>query len=82
MPNPTGWLSFCPLHAAATIDSTRPTGRRYAIDELCVTYVASARARVRAMELERNVPDAMSALVVADPQPTSMERSMARSSRR
>jgi CHAT domain-containing protein len=69
----TSWLSFWPLHAAATIDASSPTGHRYAIDQLCVTYAANARARRRSLELQRHMRGELTALVVADPQPTSAE---------
>ena len=41
---PTGLLSLLPLHAAWTPDEDRPTGRRYALDELLFTYAPSATA--------------------------------------
>lgn len=34
---PTGYLSLLPLHAAWTEDSTTPTGKRYALDEIGFT---------------------------------------------
>ncbi|SDJ26955.1 CHAT domain-containing protein [Lentzea albidocapillata subsp. violacea] len=35
---PTGLLGLLPLHAAWTPDRDRPTGRRYALDHLLLTY--------------------------------------------
>jgi CHAT domain-containing protein len=39
-----GALGFLPLHAAWTADSERPSGRRYALDELDITYAPNALA--------------------------------------
>ena len=39
---PTGRLALLPLYAAWTEDKTRPTGRRYALAELCFSYAPSA----------------------------------------
>jgi CHAT domain-containing protein len=41
---PSGALQLLPLQAAWTTDATRPTGRRYAIDDLTLGYGPSARA--------------------------------------
>ena len=41
---PTGQLSLLPLHAAWTEDTSQPTGRRYALDELNISYAPSAHA--------------------------------------
>jgi len=41
---PTGILALLPLHAAWTEDDNRPTGRRYALDELLISYTPSAHA--------------------------------------
>ena len=39
---PTGYLSYLPLHAAWTPDTTKPTGRRYACDDIQFTYAPNA----------------------------------------
>jgi CHAT domain-containing protein len=39
---PSGLLSFLPLHAAWTSDDSRPTGRRYALDDIQFTYSPNA----------------------------------------
>ncbi|MBV9024937.1 MAG: CHAT domain-containing protein [Streptomycetaceae bacterium] len=41
---PSGALSFLPLHAAWEPDTDRPTGRRYALDVLRLSYAPSATA--------------------------------------
>ncbi len=41
---PSGQLALLPLHAAWTENSSRPTGRRYALDEINITYAPSAHA--------------------------------------
>ncbi|MBD2160761.1 CHAT domain-containing protein [Limnothrix sp. FACHB-1083] len=45
---PTGLLGLLPLHAAWTPDPNRPTGRRYALDELTFTYAPNAQSLVAA----------------------------------
>ena len=41
---PCGVLQLLPLHAAWTPDPETPTGRRYAIDDITITYAPSAHA--------------------------------------
>lgn len=41
---PAGHLALLPLHAAWTQDPSKPTGRRYVLDELNVSYAPSAHA--------------------------------------
>lgn len=41
---PAGHLAVLPLHAAWTEDTSRPTKRRYALDEINITYAPSAHA--------------------------------------
>ena len=41
---PAGLLGLLPLHAAARRDPAAPTGRRYALDDVLVTYAPNARA--------------------------------------
>ena len=48
---PTGYLSFLPLHAAWTPDSDRPTGKRYAIDDIHFTYTPNARSLTEARKI-------------------------------
>jgi tetratricopeptide (TPR) repeat protein len=38
----TGQLALLPLHAAWTEDTSKPTHRRYALDEMTITYTPSA----------------------------------------
>ena len=45
---PLGRLASLPLHAASTADSTMPTGHRFALDNIPMTYAPSARALARA----------------------------------
>ena len=65
---PGGLLGLLPLHAAWTEDRTRPTGRRYAVDSLAISYAPNARslqvARDAATEL---APTRL--LAVAEPRP-------------
>jgi len=39
-----GLLGLLPLHAARTADTTRPTGYRYVLDDVAVSYTPNARA--------------------------------------
>ena len=41
---PTGFLSLLPLHAAWTEDESKPTKRRYAFDEIHITYAPNAKS--------------------------------------
>jgi CHAT domain-containing protein/tetratricopeptide (TPR) repeat protein len=41
---PVGQLAFLPLHAAWTEDTSKPTHRRYALDDLNISYAPSAHA--------------------------------------
>jgi len=45
---PTGFLSLLPLHAAWTIDDSKPTGKRYAIDDIHFTYTPNAKSLTEA----------------------------------
>ncbi|GDY33936.1 CHAT domain-containing protein [Gandjariella thermophila] len=65
-----GLLGLLPLHAAWTEDSARPTGRRYALDELAISYAPNARALRAARELADTVVDRR-LLAVVDPAPVA-----------
>jgi tetratricopeptide (TPR) repeat protein len=67
---PLGALGLLPLHAAWTPDPTTPTGRRYALDELLITFAPNARALLAADEIAGAV-SADGLLAVQDPQPVS-----------
>ncbi|MFG3816144.1 CHAT domain-containing tetratricopeptide repeat protein, partial [Limnothrix redekei] len=54
---PTGLLGLLPLHAAWTPDPNRPTGRRYALDELTFTYTPNAQSLVAARAIAQRFPD-------------------------
>ena len=45
---PTGYLSLLPLHAAWTPDSSKPTGKRYALDDIHFTYTPNAKSLTEA----------------------------------
>ncbi|MEU6277905.1 CHAT domain-containing protein [Streptomyces populi] len=61
-----GLLGLLPLHAAWTPDTARPTGRRYALDHLLLTYTPNARALSTARGLAATRP-ADRLVTVADP---------------
>ncbi|RFP60973.1 MAG: CHAT domain-containing protein, partial [Limnothrix sp. CACIAM 69d] len=54
---PTDLLGLLPLHAAWTEDPSRPTGRRYALDELTFTYAPNAQSLVAARAIAQQFPD-------------------------
>jgi len=66
---PVGRLGLLPLHAAAwTEDNNTPTGKRYALDELTISYAPNARSLTEARKVAQQV-EANRMLVVNDPQP-------------
>jgi hypothetical protein len=70
---PGGLLGLLPIHASWRPDERAPTGRRYLIDEVCVSYVPSATALGAARaSLDDGGPATL--LTVADPSPTSLPR--------
>ena len=66
---PGGLLGLLPLHAAWTPDATRPTGRRYALDHLTISYAPSARALKTARERAAEMSSCHRLLSVVDPAP-------------
>ena len=52
---PTGLLSFLPLHAAWVEDTTRPTGRHYALDDIHFTYAPNAKSLTAAQAIAQQV---------------------------
>jgi hypothetical protein len=63
-----GLLGLLPLHAAWTQDESRPTGRRYALDALPISYTPNARSLQAARALAAQTP-ARRLLAVAEPWP-------------
>jgi CHAT domain-containing protein len=63
---PTGFLSFLPLHAAWTEDSSTLTGRRYVIDDIHFTYVPNARSLYAAQAIATHT-QSDSILAIDDP---------------
>ena len=67
---PVGRLALLPLHAAWTEAPDTPTGRRYALDDLLITYAPNARGLNKARNLaNRLFPDRL--LAVDEPKPVS-----------
>ena len=67
---PMGLLGILPLHAAWIEDSSRPNGRRFALDDVCFTYTSNARALAAA----RRTADRVKAdrlFAVDEPQPVA-----------
>jgi CHAT domain-containing protein len=65
-----GLLGLLPLHAAWTTDRRRPTGRRYALDEVAISYAPNARSLLACQQLAAEVqPDML--LAVAEPRPVA-----------
>ena len=65
---PVGLLGLLPLHAAWTKDPGHPTGRRYSLDEVLLTYAPNARALLAAEQLATQLP-ADRLLAVDEPRP-------------
>ncbi len=63
---PTGYLSLLPLHAAWTEDPNRPTGRRYALDDIHFTYAPNAQSLTAARTIADRV-QADSILAIDNP---------------
>jgi CHAT domain-containing protein len=53
---PSGLLGFLPFHAAWREDPAAPTGRRYALDDLLITYAPSAHALAAARQVAVRAP--------------------------
>jgi tetratricopeptide (TPR) repeat protein len=67
---PAGLLGLVPLHAAWREEPGAPSGRRYALDEVLLTYAPNARALTAAEALAREVGvDGL--LAVEDPRPVT-----------
>lgn len=64
---PCGALGALPLHAAWRPDTSRPTGRRYLLDVVPITYAPSVRMLDGCAPLAEIAADRL--LAVADPQP-------------
>ncbi|MCG9884536.1 MAG: CHAT domain-containing protein, partial [Cyanobacteria bacterium] len=64
---PTGLFGLLPLHAAWTDDPTRPTDRRYALDEILFTYAPNAQSLVAARAIANRHPNPDSILAIDNP---------------
>jgi hypothetical protein len=62
-----GLLGLFPLHAAWTDDTSAPTGRHYAMDDLALSYVPNARSLTAARE--RAAGRANRLVAITDPSP-------------
>lgn len=66
-----GFLGLLPLHVAWTSDASRPTGRRYALDAVAISYVPNARSFEVAQGMAADVvPRRL--LAVVEPLPVSV----------
>lgn len=69
---PSGLIGLLPLHAAWTPDASRPTARRYAMDDCVLSYTPNARSLRTAQEIADRVPfDSL--LTLHDPLPSRHE---------
>ncbi|MFD5407089.1 CHAT domain-containing protein [Streptomyces griseorubiginosus] len=62
-----GLLGLLPLHAAWTEDRAAPTGRRYVLDNLVISYVPNARSLTSARALAAAVDPVKRLAVIVDP---------------
>ena len=65
---PLGGLGILPLHAAWVPDSTAPSGRRYALDLVALSYIPNARALGKCRKLAASVP-CSKLFVIDEPRP-------------
>jgi CHAT domain-containing protein len=65
---PVGQLGLLPFHAAWTEDNNTPTGKRYALDELTISYAPNARSLTEARKVAHRVA-ADHLLAVDEPKP-------------
>ena len=64
---PTGLLGLLPLHAAWREDPAAPSGRRYALDDLLITYAPSAQALQHARAAAARPAETLLAVQYPDP---------------
>ena len=69
---PVGQLVMLPLHAAWTADATVPAGRRYALDDVCLSYAPNAVSLGAAAGVAASA-GADSLLLVEEPRPSTRE---------
>ncbi|MGK7918175.1 MAG: CHAT domain-containing protein, partial [Prochloraceae cyanobacterium] len=70
---PTGFLGLLPLHAAWTEDLDKPCSRRYALDEISLTYAPNARSLITTREIATGIqPDEL--LAVDEPSPVKANK--------
>jgi CHAT domain-containing protein len=69
---PAGQLVTLPLHAAWTTDTTLPGGRRYALDDVCLSYAPNAVSLSAAAGVAASAA-ADSLLLVEEPRPSTRE---------
>ena len=70
MEPPGVYLSYLPLHAAWTSDTTKPNGRRYACDDIQFTYTPNALS-LNAARSVANQTSATTLLAINEPQPVN-----------
>jgi|GEM_PF-380331 len=70
---PVGHLNLLPLHAAWTEDHTKPTGKRYALDTIIISYSPNARYLISAQNIANSI-SSETLLVVDDPSPVKANR--------
>ncbi|RKZ83097.1 MAG: hypothetical protein DRR19_19590 [Candidatus Parabeggiatoa sp. nov. 1] len=69
-----GRLGLLPLHAAWTEVNNTPTGKRYALDCLTISYTPNARSLISARNIANRVlPDTILAIQEPKPQPETVE---------
>jgi CHAT domain-containing protein len=70
---PTGSLGLLPLHAAWKADTTKPTGKYYALDALTIGYAPNARSLYAAQQIAAQIsPDNL--LAIQEPLPVSASK--------
>jgi CHAT domain-containing protein len=73
---PVGRLGLLPFHAAWSEDNNTPTGKRYALDVLTISYAPNARALTEARKVAQRVT-ADRLLAVDEPKPVTNNKGKA-----
>jgi CHAT domain-containing protein/tetratricopeptide (TPR) repeat protein len=69
---PVGLLALLPLHAAWIKDTTKPTGKRYVLDDFSISYAPNALALTKAKSIIDNI-SSESLLAIDEPQPVQAD---------
>jgi CHAT domain-containing protein len=69
---PVGLLALLPLHTAWIKDTSKPTGKRYVLDDFSISYAPNALALTKAKSIVDNI-SSESLLAIDEPQPVQAD---------